>query len=147
MIGALFAKLLARRSFDAINKRDVDSLLASWHEDAVLTYSGKLSVSGTREGKQAIRTWFQHFKERVPTRTFRPRAVCVENIFDVFGTNVVAIVWEDRPINKNGKEFWALRCLEFDGARSWRRQSTYWSKTCYPKSGVRTQPEAACTIC
>lgn len=106
MIGALFAKLLTRRSFDAINKGDVDSLLASWHEDAVLTYSGKLSVSGTREGKQAIRTWFQHFKERVPTRTFRPRAVCVENIFDVFGTNVVAIVWEDRPINKNGRKFY-----------------------------------------
>ena len=61
-------------------------------------------MSGTRKGKQDIEKWFRHFIEVVPTRTFRPLSVSVENIFDLVGNNVIAVQWED-PVNKAGEEF------------------------------------------
>jgi ketosteroid isomerase-like protein len=106
MIGVLLAKMLARRSYDAINRGDITKLMASWHEDATLTYPGALSVSGTRRGKDAIEAWFRHFQQQVPTRDFRPTSIAVQNIFDVVGTNVIAVEWDNRPVNKAGEQFY-----------------------------------------
>jgi ketosteroid isomerase-like protein len=33
-------------------------------------------------------------------------SVSVENIFDFVGNNVIAVQWEDRPVNKAGEEFY-----------------------------------------
>jgi len=32
--------------------------------------------------------------------------VAVENIFDIVGNNVIAVQWDNRPVNKDGKEFY-----------------------------------------
>jgi ketosteroid isomerase-like protein len=106
MIGVLIAKVLARRTYDAINRGDVARFLANWSKDAKLTYPGNLSVSGTRTGKAEIEAWFRHFKEAIPTRTFRPINISVSNIFDFLGNNVIAVQWDNRPINRNGEEFY-----------------------------------------
>ncbi len=53
-----------------------------------------------------IEAWFRHFIEAVPTRTFRPLHVAVENVFDLVGTNVIAVQWDNRPVNKTGEEFY-----------------------------------------
>ena len=106
MIGALVAKRLARRSYDAMNRGDMPAIMRGWRDDATFTYPGHMSVSGTRKGRQEIEEWFRHFIEAVPTRTFRPLSVSVENIFDFVGNNVIAVQWEDRPVNKAGEEFY-----------------------------------------
>jgi len=106
VIGVVIARALARRSYHAINRGDVAAIMAKWHENATLTYPGKLSVSGTRKGKQEIESWFWHFKEAIPIRTFRPITISVENIFDFLGNNVIAVQWENRPVNKAGEEFY-----------------------------------------
>jgi ketosteroid isomerase-like protein len=106
MIGVLIAKALARRSYDAINRGDVAGFMASWSESARLTYPGNLSVSGTRIGKAEIEAWFHHFKEAIPIRTFRPISISVSNIFDFLGNNVIAVQWENRPVNRRGEEFY-----------------------------------------
>ena len=106
MIGVLIAKALARRSYDAINRGDVVHFMANWSEDARLTYPGNLSVSGTKTGKAEIEAWFRHFKESIPTRTFRPITISVSNIFDFLGNNVISVQWDNRPINSKGEEFY-----------------------------------------
>ena len=106
MIGVLIAKKLARRSYDAMNRGDMPAIMSGWRDDATFTYPGHISVSGTHEGRHEIEEWFRHFIEAVPTRTFRPLSVSVERIFDFVGNNVIAIQWEDRPVNKAGEEFY-----------------------------------------
>ncbi len=106
MIGVLIAKALARRSYDAINRGDEKAFMASWSDDATLTYPGNLSVSGTQRGKRQIEAWFRHFKEAIPTRTFRPISISVSNIFDFLGNNVISVQWENKPINRQGEEFY-----------------------------------------
>ncbi len=106
MIGVLIAKALARRSYEAINRGDTAGFMANWRDDAKLTYPGNLSVSGTRIGKQEIEAWFHHFKEAIPTRTFKIISISVSNNFDFLGNNVIAVQWENRPINRQGEEFY-----------------------------------------
>jgi ketosteroid isomerase-like protein len=106
MIGALIAKRLARRSYDAMKRGDIPVLMRGWRDDATFTYPGHMSVSGTRVGGQEIEKWFRHLIEAVPTRTFRPLSVSVENIFDFVGNNAIAVQWDDRPVNKAGEEFY-----------------------------------------
>lgn len=106
MIGAILAKMLGRRSYDAINRGDVAGIMANWHDEASLTYPGSLSVSGTRKRRDAIEAWFRHFTEAVPIRAFKLLSISVQNIFDIVGTNVIAVEWEDRPVNRTGESFY-----------------------------------------
>jgi ketosteroid isomerase-like protein len=106
MIGVLVAKALARRSYAAINRGDVAGFMANWSNDAKLIYPGNLSASGTKTGRAEIEAWFRHFKEAIPTRTFRLISISVSNIFDFLGNNVIAVQWDNRPVNRKGKEFY-----------------------------------------
>jgi len=106
MIGVLIAKRLARRSYDAINRGDMPAIMKGWHPHATFTYPGHISVSGTRTGRAEIEEWLRHFIEAIPTRTFRPLSVAVENVFDVVGNNVISVQWDHRPVNGAGEEFY-----------------------------------------
>ena len=114
MIGVLIAKRVARRSYDAINRGDMPAIMKGWRDDATFTYPGHISVSGTRSGKPEIEKWFRHFIEAVPTRTFRPLSVSVENVFDFVGNNVIAVQWDNRPVNKAGEEFYVRGVTNLD---------------------------------
>ena len=102
MIGAILAKRAARSGFGALERRDVKTFLASWKEDATFIYPGDLSVSGQIAGKQAIEMWFRGFLEQFPQFHFTLKNVCVDNIFDLIGTNIVAVVWDINLTNQEG---------------------------------------------
>jgi ketosteroid isomerase-like protein len=106
MIGTIITKKVARKSYDAINRGDMAGVMAGWHPDATFTYPGNISVSGRRKGKQEIEAWFRNFFEAIPTRTFHPISISVENILDLVGNNVVSVQWDNRPISKAGEEFY-----------------------------------------
>ncbi|MEJ2649897.1 MAG: nuclear transport factor 2 family protein, partial [Sedimentisphaerales bacterium] len=57
---------------------------------------------GTFKGKKAIEEWFKKFIEQFPVLKITPKNVCVKNIFDFFGTNVVAVEWDEESTNKDG---------------------------------------------
>jgi ketosteroid isomerase-like protein len=103
MIGAIMAKRAVRSGFAALEQRDVDQFVAAWKENATVIYPGDLSVSGRVEGKGAIKAWFQRFLEQFPEFHFTLKSVCVENIFDLVGTNVVAVEWDISLTNREGK--------------------------------------------
>jgi ketosteroid isomerase-like protein len=104
MIGALIAKSKVTSSYDLLNNRDIKSFLANWHDDATWVYPGEISAGGEFKGKQAIEEWFQKFLDQFPTMKITPKNVCVKNILDLVGTNVVTVEWDEKNITKEGNK-------------------------------------------
>jgi len=66
MIGAAISKLARRGAMNELNHRRKDKMIASYTDDAVITYPGKMSVSGTRKGRAAVKEFFdKHFDQFV----------------------------------------------------------------------------------
>lgn len=105
MIGVFIAKKKIATAFDALNRRDVSTFISSWRDDCVFIYPGELSVSGKVEGKPLIEKWFINFMEQFPKVKFKLKNICIKNIFDFVGTNVVTVHWDVKLQNREGKEF------------------------------------------
>ena len=103
MIGALVAKKALADSFDALNRHDLPRFMAAWRDDGVFIYPGEIPESGTFQGKSAVEGWFRRFFEQFPTIQFDVRDICVRNIFDVAGNNVVAVHWNIQLTNHEGR--------------------------------------------
>lgn len=102
MIGALIAKKKIANVFNAMNRHDLATFMADWRDDGVYIYPGEIAESGTFIGKGAVQEWFRHFFEQFPSIQFDVRDICVKNIFDLKGTNVVAVQWDVRLTNREG---------------------------------------------
>ncbi len=102
MIGALVAKKALASAFHALNRHDLPTFMAAWREDGAFVYPGEIPESGTFEGKSAVEAWFRRFFEQFPVIQFHVRDICVRNIFDVVGTNVVAVHWDLELSNREG---------------------------------------------
>jgi len=105
MIGAIIAKSKVRSAFACLNRHDLIGFLSGWAEDATFIYPGNISVSGKIEGKKAIQAWFKKYLDQFPTLRFTLRSVSVQNIFAFGGTNVVAVEWDIKLTNREGKDF------------------------------------------
>ena len=105
MIGALIAKSKVNSSYDLLNSRDIKSFLANWHDESTWVYPGSISASGEFKGKKAIEEWFQKYLGQFTSVNIIPKSVCVKNIFDFLGTNVVAVNWNEELTNKDGNQF------------------------------------------
>jgi ketosteroid isomerase-like protein len=103
MIGAILAKKAVTGAFDALNRRDLPAFMLSWRDDGTFVYPGEISESGTFQGKSAVEGWFRHFLEQFPGIRFDLQAVCVRNLFDLLGTNVVAVHWKIYLTNREGR--------------------------------------------
>ena len=104
MIGALIAKRKTASAYDALNRRDMSAFLSGWRDDSVFIYPGDISVSGEMKGKAAIEDWFRKFMDQFPKIKFTVKSICVENVFDFIGTNVVGAHWDIELTNRDGKE-------------------------------------------
>ena len=102
MIGALIIKRMIRGAFQALNRHDIDTFLKNWHDDGTFIYPSDIMVSGTHEGKTAIRSWFENFFDLFPTIEFTVKHVAVKNIFDVTGSNVAIAEWDIKVTKKDG---------------------------------------------
>jgi uncharacterized protein (TIGR02246 family) len=104
MIGALVARKALARAFDALNRHDLTSFMAAWRDDGVFVYPGEIPESGRFAGRTEVERWFRGFFEHFPKIRFELRAICVRNIFDLVGSNVVAVEWEIHLTNRDGRE-------------------------------------------
>lgn len=104
MIGAFLAKRSVAAGFVAFNRRDLDSYLQNWAQDAILIYPGDIpGVSGRHEGMEAIRAWYERDFDQFPTLQLSLEDVAVSNILDMVGNNVIAVHWKANAVNKGGK--------------------------------------------
>ena len=102
MIGALVARKALAGAFDALNRHDLPKFMSAWRDDGVFVYPGEIPESGTFQGKNAVEGWFRHFFEQFPGIRFDIRDLCVRNIFDLSGTNVIAVHWDLQLTNREG---------------------------------------------
>jgi len=105
MIGAFIAKMKIRSAFEALNQRDFPAFSAAWRDDCVFIYPGDIEVSGKFEGRAAIEKWFKNFLAQFPKINFTVKNICVDNVLDFVGTNVVAAHWDIDLTNRDGKIF------------------------------------------
>ncbi len=103
MIGALIARRALAGAFDALNRHDLPRFMSAWREDGTFVYPGEIPESGTFQGRSAVEGWFRRFFEQFPGIRFDIQDVCVRNIFDVSGTNVVAVHWTIQLTNREGR--------------------------------------------
>jgi ketosteroid isomerase-like protein len=103
MIGAILAKRGVAGGYVAMNRRDLPAMMADWHEDAIFIYPGDVSASGTFEGKSAIEAWFRRYFEQFPKVRFEVHEVCVRDIFDIVGNNVIIGHWTVQVMNREGR--------------------------------------------
>ena len=104
MIGTLIAKKSIAASFEALNRQDLNTFMSGWREDGVFVYPGEIPESGTYNGKDAVEGWFRNFFDKHQKIHFDLQAICVKNIFDLSGTNVVAVHWNVYLTNRDGVE-------------------------------------------
>jgi ketosteroid isomerase-like protein len=104
MIGALIAKRKIRSGFSKLSEHRLDEFLKNWADDATYIYPGNLSVSGEYRSKQDIEVFFRKWLEQFPVSSFTLKHICVQNTFDMVGTNHIAVEWDATIKNKNGKE-------------------------------------------
>lgn len=104
MIGTLIAKSKIRSGFNSLSNHDIDKFVADWRDDATFIYPGNISVGGEIKGKKAIKEWFTKWLEQFPQVQFTLKHICVQNIFDMTGTNHVAVEWDVNLKNRDGKE-------------------------------------------
>jgi ketosteroid isomerase-like protein len=103
MIGALVAKNALAQAFDALNHHDLQRFMSAWRDDGEFVYPGEIPESGTFKGKGAVENWFQRFFEQYPEIRFDVQDICVRNIFDLAGNNVVAVHWDLQLKNREGR--------------------------------------------
>lgn len=103
MIGAILAKRGVARGYDAMNQRDVPAIMADWHDDAVFIYPGDIPASGTYKGKDVIEAWFHRYFEQFQEVRFEVHDICVRDIFDLVGNNVLIGHWDVRVTNREGQ--------------------------------------------
>jgi ketosteroid isomerase-like protein len=103
MIGAMLAKRGVAEGYNAMNRRDLPAMMADWHDDAVFIYPGDIPASGTFEGKSAIEAWFRRYFEWFPEVRFEVHDVCVRDIFDLVGNNVIIGHWNVQVTNREGQ--------------------------------------------
>ena len=94
MIGALLAQRGVRRTYNALNARDLDGFLAAWADDATFTFPGDVWASGTVRGKAAIRGWFEGFLDRFPLLRFHLHEVCVARPLALGTSQHLTAHWE-----------------------------------------------------
>ena len=103
MIGALVARKALVGAFYALNRHDLPKFMSAWRDDGVFVYPGEIPESGTFQGKSAVEGWFRHFFEQFPGIRIDIRDHCVRNIFDLSGTNEVAVHWDVQLTNREGR--------------------------------------------
>ena len=103
MIGAVILKLALRGAMDDLNNRRKDKIIANYAEDAVIIYPGKMSVSGTRKGKAAVKEFFDKYFDQFVEEHCVARETYIKNTFALGLTNTMAIRFHTRRTNKAGK--------------------------------------------
>ena len=103
MIGAILAKRGVAGGYDAMNRRDLPAMMADWHEDAKFIYPGDVPASGTFKGKSVIEAWFRRYFEQFQDVNFEVLDICVRDIFDLIGNNVIIGHWNVQVTSQEGQ--------------------------------------------
>ena len=103
MIGALIAKKNLAKSFQYLNDGDLTNFMSTWADNGVFEYPLDFPEKGVFEGKTAVTKWFKAFLDGYKEIQFDVHAICVQNIFDLTGSNVGVVQWDKKMVTHEGK--------------------------------------------
>jgi hypothetical protein len=103
MVGAILAKRGVAEGYNAMNRRDLPAMMEDWHDDATFVYPGNVPASGTFKGKRVIEAWFRRYFEQFPEVSFEVLDICVRDIFDMVGNNVIIGHWNVQVSSLEGQ--------------------------------------------
>ncbi|MGW8247306.1 MAG: nuclear transport factor 2 family protein [Acidiferrobacterales bacterium] len=136
MIGTLVARLSAKAAYNSLNRRDISAFLSGWAEDATFIFPGEVPISGTHQGKQNIEKIFQTFLAQFPRFNFSLKNILVKNVFDLIGSNVIAVEWDITGENKDGLQFSnsGVSIIELRGMKARQVQDYFFDYTTLQKA-------------
>lgn len=117
MIFAMLVKRAAAQGYVTLNRRDLDAIAASFHEDAVWEYPGESVLGGRVVGRAAIREWFRRYFELMPESRFTVRHTAVEDIFALGLTNSSYVEYELDQVDRRGKHYHVTGVTAFHATR------------------------------
>jgi len=102
VLGAWLAQRKSPAMYDAMNRHDVEGVLANLADDVTFVFPGDVWASGTFVGKKAVGEWFERFFQQFSTIHFAVQWVAVARLFDFSGDNVLVTHWVVRVTNREG---------------------------------------------
>ena len=105
MIGAIMLKVALRGAMNDLNNRRKEKIIASFADDAVIIYPGKMSVSGMRKGKAAIKEFFDKYFDQFPEEHCVAKETYIKNILALGLSNTIAIRFHKKVKTKTGQTF------------------------------------------
>ena len=103
MIGAWLAMRGVRRTYDALNRRDLDGFLAAWAPGATFDFPGDVWASGHFQGTAELRRWFERFLATFPGLRFTLLHVAVARPWTFGAANEVTVEWTIDLENRAGE--------------------------------------------
>ena len=93
----------------------------------MIIYPGKMSVSGTRKGKAAVKEFFDKYFDQFIDEHCEVRETYIKNIFALGLTNTIAIRFHTKRTNKGGKtlENTGITALKIKGGKVIELQDFY----------------------
>jgi len=70
VLGAWLAQRKSPAMYDAMNRHDVEGVLANLADDVTFVFPGDVWASGTFVGKKAVGEWFERFFQQFSTIHF-----------------------------------------------------------------------------
>jgi ketosteroid isomerase-like protein len=108
MIGSMIVKRLVLSQYDMMNRGDVDSMMASWADDAVYDSASGVGAAVSVKGKKAIAEWHRRYLEDFPKLKFTIKSICIREAFPLLsaliGTSVIMTEWSLAQTDKDGRE-------------------------------------------
>ncbi len=117
MLGAVLAQRAAAQGFQAINRRDLETVLGAFADDAVLIVPSRTVMGGRFEGKPAIEAWYDRWLHRMNTVRFTVNNVGVCSLGAMGRSNTVMVEWELDEVDTQGQAFHFTGVSVFDVVR------------------------------
>lgn len=103
MIGAIVAKRVTRKAFEALERGDLDTYMNAIDDDAIFQFPGCTPISGRFEGAEAIRAWKEHWFNEMPTRRFTLHQVAIDHPLAVGPDNALLVEWTLKQTDRQGR--------------------------------------------
>lgn len=107
MIGALLVRTAFPRFTKAVSRKDVEAVSRGVAEDAVFEFPGRSRMSGSYEGREAIRGFWARVFERYDTVTMTPKRIALTHPYALGLTNSVLMEWRLDATTEDGLQIHA----------------------------------------
>lgn len=103
MLGSLIAKQAVKVGLKSFENHDLKMSKVGWRNDVTMIYpAGDVLPGGKFQGKDAVTQWVKNAMDYFPVYKIDIKHVCVQNLFDLIGNNVITVLWNETRVDCEG---------------------------------------------